>query len=73
MTDEMFNALLGYKTTMILAKYMLEKKLVSTEEYGIIETKMCRKFGINSDSLFREIDLLYPCFRVNMSSKKELM
>ena len=52
---------------------MLNKGLISADEYGIIETKMCEKFGINSDSLFRENDLLYPSVRVNMSSVKEMI
>ena len=73
MDKEYFNALFGYKTAMIQAKAMLNKGLVTADEYGIIETKMCEKFGINSDSLFRENDLLYPCFRGNMSSNKEMI
>ena len=40
---------------------------------SIIETKMCEKFGINSDSLFRENDLIFPCFRGNISSTKEMI
>ena len=58
---------------MVQAKAMLNKGLISADEYGIIETKMCEKFGINSDSLFRENDLLYPSVRVNMSSVKEMI
>ena len=73
MDKEFFNALFGYKTAMVQAKAMLNKGLVTDDEYGIIETKMCEKFGINSDSLFRENDLIYPCFRGNMSSNKEMI
>ena len=73
MDKEYFNALFGYKTAMVQAKAMLNKGLVTDDEYGIIETKMCEKFGINSDSLFRENDLLYPCFRGNISSNKEMI
>ena len=73
MDKEFFNALFGYKTAMVQAKAMLNKGLVTAGEYGIIETKMCEKFGINSDSLFRENDLLYPCFRGNMSSNEEMI
>ena len=73
MDKEFFYALFGYKTAMVQAKAMLNKGLVTADEYGIIETKMCEKFGINSDSLFRENDLLYPCFRGNMSSNEEMI
>ena len=73
MDKEFFNALFGYKTVMVQAKAMLNKGLVTADEYGIIETKMCEKCGINSDSLFRENDLIYPCYRGNMSSNKEMI
>ena len=73
MNSETFKALMGYKSAMAQARLMLSKGLISAEEYGIIETKMCGIFGINSDSLFRENDLLYPCFRGNMSSNKEMI
>ena len=73
MDKKYFNALFGYKTAMVQAQAMLNKGLISADEYGIIETKMCEKFGINSDSLFRENDLLYPSVRVNMSSVKEMI
>ena len=73
MDKEFFNALFGYKTAMVQAKALLNKGLVTDDEYGIIETKMCEKFGINSDSLFRENDLIYPCFRGNISSNKEMI
>lgn len=73
MDKEYFNALLGYKIAMAQVKAMLNKGLVTTDEYSTIETKMCEKFGINSDSLFRENDLLYRPDRVNMSSTKEMI
>lgn len=73
MDKEYFNALFGYKTSMVQAKVMLNKGLIKADEYGIIETKMREKFGINSDSLFRENDLIYPCFRGNISSTKEMI
>ncbi|MGN0598173.1 MAG: SHOCT domain-containing protein [Ruminiclostridium sp.] len=49
-----FSGLLLYKTVMIQAKSMLANGLITSDEFSIIETKMCEKFGINSDSLFRE-------------------
>ena len=44
-----------------------------SKEYSVIETKMCGIFGINSDSLFREIDWINTCFRGNMSPTKEVV
>lgn len=60
MDNTYYNALFVYKIVMTQAKTMLNKGLVTADEYAIIETKMYKKFGINSDSLFRENDLLYP-------------
>ena len=73
MDNNYFQALMGYKASMAQAKIMLSKGLITAEEYSVIETKMCGIFGINSDSLFRENDLLYPCFRGNISSNKEMI
>lgn len=60
MDNTYYNALFVYKIVMTQAKTMLNKGLVTADEYAIIETKMYKKFGISSDSLFRENDLLYP-------------
>lgn len=73
MDNEFFNALLGYKTAMVQAKAMLSKWLITADEYGIIETKMCGIFGINSDSLYRENDWINTSFNGNMSPMKEVV
>ena len=73
MKHEMFTALSGYKTAMSQAKIMLSKGLITAEEYGIIETKMCLKFGINFSSLYRENDWIISGFRGNMSPVKEVV
>lgn len=52
--EKYFSGLLLYKTVMIQAKSMLANGLITSDEFSIIETKMHEKFGINSDSLFRE-------------------
>ena len=71
MDSETFKALMNYKSAMAQARLMLSKGLISAEEYGIIETKMCGIFGINFDSLFRENDWIISEFRGNMSPTKE--
>ena len=73
MDNEFFNALLGYKTAMVQAKSTLSKGLITADEYGIIETKMCGIFGINSDSLYRENDWINTSFNGNMSPMKEVV
>ena len=73
MKNEMFTALSGYKAAMSQAKIMLSKGMITAEEYGIIETKMCLKYGINFSSLYRENDWLYTPFRGNMLPTKEVI
>ena len=73
MDSNTFQALLGYKSAMAQARLMLSKGLISAEEFGIIETKMCGIFGINFDSLFRENDWIISEFRGNMSPTKEVV
>ena len=73
MKHELFAALSGYKAAMSQAKIMLSKGLITNEEYGIIETKMCLKYGINFSSLYRENDWLYTPFRGNMLPIKEVI
>ena len=73
MDSETFKALMGYKSAMVQARLMLSKGLISAEEYGIIETKMCCIYGINFDSLFRENDWIISEFRGNMSPTKEVV
>lgn len=58
--------LLHYLSTMSMAKNMLAKGLISKEEYAIFDTMMCKKYGISSCSLYRDISLIYTGFRVNM-------
>ena len=73
MDSNAFQALLDYKSAMAQARLMLSKGLISAEEYGIIETKMCCIYGINFDSLFRENDWIITEFRGNMSPTKEVV
>ena len=73
MSNEYFESRMGYKAAMAQAKEMLSNGLITAKEYSVIETKMCGIFGINSDSLFREIDWINTCFRGNMSPTKEVV
>ena len=73
MDDKTFQALLGYKSAMAQARLMLSKGLITEREYTIIETKMCGKFGINSISLYRDIDWINSAFRGNIEPVKEVL
>ena len=44
MSEEMFNAEKLYRATMAIAKSMLTKGLITSEEYAIIDTEMLEKY-----------------------------
>lgn len=73
MDSKTFDALLGYKSAMAQARIMLEKRLITAEEFAIIETKMCETYGINFGSLYRDIDWINTPFRGNMYAEKEVV
>ena len=70
---EFYDALTKYKSAMMQAKMMLSKGLITQQEYTIIEAKMCGKFGINSVSLYRDIDWINSAFRGNIEPAKEVL
>lgn len=67
MEGDLFMGLLGYKSAMKQARDMVEKGLISADEYTNIEQKMCDIFGINISSIYRENDWINTRFRGNMS------
>ena len=73
MDSETFKALMGYKSAMAQARLMLSRGLITADEYGLIETKMCGILGINFDSLFRENDWIISEFRGNIAPVKEVV
>lgn len=72
MTTKYYDALTKYKTAMVQAKKMLSLGLITAEEYTKIEAKMCGKFGINLDDLYREIDLINNDLYGNIRHTKEV-
>ncbi len=66
----MFMGLLGYKSAMKQARDMVEKGLISSDEFTNIERRMCDIFGIHIDSLYRENDWINTRFRGNMSPNR---
>lgn len=67
-----YDALTKYKSAMAQAKIMLSKGLITQQEYTIIEAKMCGKFGINNNDLYREIDLINSDLYGNIRRTKEV-
>lgn len=73
MTNEYYDAVASYKAAMAQAKALVLRGLLTPKEYGIIETKMCQKYGINSCSIYRENDWINTPFRGNMYAEKEVV
>ncbi len=58
MSKEQMRKEMLYQTTMSMARQMLEKSLISKEEYAQIDTKMREKYEPSLGTLFADIDLL---------------
>ena len=50
-----FENLMRYKLAVGMAKSMLEKDIISNEEYLKIEQKMAEKYRINLTSIYRDL------------------
>lgn len=59
--------LLAYQSAMAQASAMLRRGIIDERDYAEAEGIFARKYGINSGSLYREIDLINQEFRANMS------
>lgn len=44
LNEELFNSEKLYQVTMTIAKSMLSKGIITTEEYAVIDTKMLEKY-----------------------------
>ena len=66
----MYKQITSYYSAMVQAKQMLSRGLISAREYATIDDMLLAKYGISSNSIFRDIDLLCEEVRVNMSHHK---
>jgi len=67
---EFYDALTKYKSAMAQARIMLSKGLITAEEYAIIDTNMCKRYGVDLDSLYRDNDLIITDIYGNISPNK---
>ena len=70
MSLEFYEALTKYKSAMAQARIMLSKGLITAEEYAIIDTNMCKRYGVDLDSLYRDNDLIITDIYGNISPNK---
>lgn len=45
--------LISYRQTMSITKAMLERGIITAEEYDKIDKIMTNKYGVNSSTIFR--------------------
>lgn len=53
MYDDLRSRIEHYRAAMAMATEMLRKRLISEEEYAIIDTIMTKKYGLTSSTIFR--------------------
>lgn len=54
MDSDLNKRVAAYRATMSLTSEMLEKGIISAEEYAIIDTIMAKKYGLSSCTIFSE-------------------
>lgn len=63
---ELAKKVAAYRTAMSVAREMVSKGILTDEEYAVIDTKMAGKYGLNSSTIFRRIDLINSGTDVNI-------
>jgi hypothetical protein len=64
--------IIAYCSAMAQARRMLEKRLITRDEYTRIDRMMLGKYNLPVDSLYRDIRLLTGAVRANMSHHTEV-
>jgi len=53
MNSDTFNALFRYQLVMTWVRSLLKRSLITKAEYAKIDTRIAKKYGISSCSIFR--------------------
>ena len=53
-TNAYWNQVIAYRTSMAIAKELLEKGTISTEDYRAISKTLSEKYGLDHDSIFED-------------------
>jgi hypothetical protein len=64
--------ILAYCSAMAQARQMLEKRLITRDEYIKIDAIILEKYNLSSYSIYRDIRLLTGAVRANMSHHTEV-
>ena len=69
---EYYENIFHYKNAVYQAQILLSRGVILPKEYAIIDTKLRRKYGINSCSILSENDLIINDYRVNIPLTEEV-
>ena len=69
---EFYKAVTSYKASMKQAKIMLERGLISADDYAKIDTKLAQKYNLSLCSIYVHNDLLYTKYDGNIPYKEVL-
>ena len=67
---EFYDAVISYKASMKQAKTMLERGLISADDYAKIDTKLAQKYGLNSCSIYVQNELICSKNRGNIHTEE---
>ena len=67
---EFYEAVTSYKASMKQAQIMLERGLISADDYAKIDTKLAQKYGLNSCSVYAYNNLIYSENRGNIHTEE---
>jgi len=62
----------AYCSALAQARRMLEKRLITRDEYTRIDSVMLNKYNLPTNSIYRDIRLLTGAVRANMSHHTEV-
>ena len=65
-----YETVTSYKASMKQAQTMLERGLISADDYAKIDTKLAQKYGLNSCSIYVKNALLYSGNRGNIHTEE---
>lgn len=58
--------LVSYINANLIAKRMLKQGIIDEDDYKKIDDNLKKKYCINNNNLYLQIDLIYTLFRANM-------
>jgi len=71
--QKFYEAVTSYKASMKQAQTMLERGLISADDYAKIDTKLAQKYGLNSCSIYADNKLINIKYDGNIAHKEVLI